>query len=689
MEQNCLKCHAGQREQCYRDRMFTAGVTCYQCHGDMLAVGKAYAKQVAGSDGHGLRSDLQSQPDCGSCHVGTANVGKSDTNFFSAGVRKLAFAPEDPSATTLPVDWSNPDTSRFAVPTVPVESPRLEVANNREINASSYIPDIVRVDAPLYRLGQDVHGKVPCGACHGGAHAVWPNRDPSANDNVTALQLQGHTGTILECNVCHSADAFNTEDSNGSVVHYPDKTGKPTILAGPHNIHPINDPNWYKNENPGRVANKDGTTYGGWHNSFAKKPGLGGEDQCAACHGNDHNGTRLSRTPVDRTFDFSKFDPKKLKQAGFKKTVIQVAAGSFIGCNTCHSVKTSCTQSPAGDQCGKASTVSVVSSNHSPQFTGAPTTDATQFIVGQTKPYSYTPTTNDADGDGLTFGLSTRLDAMQIDPVTGVVTVSDWNAIYGSGAQLPYTYTYIVTVSDGNGGSASQKVPVTNACPDGQVWGYSSALSGNACLVNHAPTLQVPPLPTAVVGTPFRLTFVSVDPDHKGNIQNPLYTLSGQPTGMTLGQTNGVLNWCPDSQQDVTFTVRVEDQVGGTDSQAVTLHVCGTGQTFSVSSSSCVINQSPSITSTSVAGLNLGDLYSYPVSATDPDGDAVTFSLFGAPDGMSMDANSNVISLTPTVSGSFSFTLVATDSKGGLASQPVSVTVCGSGQHWDPMGMCM
>ncbi|MEQ1622210.1 MAG: hypothetical protein ABL919_12445 [Methylococcales bacterium] len=59
---------------------------------------------------------------------------------------------------------------------------------------------------PLYRAGKDNHGQAACAACHGAAHAIWPNRDP--NDNVTALQLQGHSGPIAECSVCHTADAF-------------------------------------------------------------------------------------------------------------------------------------------------------------------------------------------------------------------------------------------------------------------------------------------------------------------------------------------------------------------------------------------------------------------------------------------------------------------------------------------------
>ncbi|WP_255556540.1 hypothetical protein [Methylococcus sp. Mc7] len=201
----------------------------------------------------------------------------------------------------------------------------------------------VKIVSRLYRAGKDSHGNVACGACHGPAHGVWPNRDPSSNDNVTALQLQGHTGTILECNVCHTADSFaKKEDLDGGQYSGDAKAG---ILGGPHDMHPVNDPYWWKGAQ-GDGANSDGTTYGGWHNDYAKLPGMKGEDQCAACHGNDHKGTRLSKTPVDRVFDFRGFNAKKLKKAGFKSKVVKVAAGTPIGCDTCHSLETSFKGSP-------------------------------------------------------------------------------------------------------------------------------------------------------------------------------------------------------------------------------------------------------------------------------------------------------------------------------------------------------
>jgi hypothetical protein len=362
MEENCLKCHSGHREQMYRDRMYTAGVSCFDCHGDMLAVGEAFPKnyltnksKIGSTERDDYRVAWFDEPNCASCHIGDGNKGKDKANgYFSDGILKTAFDLSDWSATTRAVDNTNANSNRFAV--APIENYKATFPTDffYQLNNSTGSFDIktvdTKVDAPVFRYGKDAHGNVACAACHGAAHSVWPNRDPKANDNVTALQLQGHTGTILECNVCHTADAFKNEaDLDGGRFSGDTKAG---ILGGPHNTHPINDPNWWKVADTG-IANADGTNFGGWHNNYAKKSGKNGEDQCAACHGNDHKGTRLSKTPVDRVFDFSGLDFAKLKKAGFKSKVIKVTAGSVIGCDTCHKIELSCTSLPAGNNCGK------------------------------------------------------------------------------------------------------------------------------------------------------------------------------------------------------------------------------------------------------------------------------------------------------------------------------------------------
>jgi hypothetical protein len=54
------------------------------------------------------------------------------------------------------------------------------------------------------------HNGVNCPSCHGSPHAITPTIIPA--DNVQAINVQGHAGTINKCSVCHGRtpdDAFN------------------------------------------------------------------------------------------------------------------------------------------------------------------------------------------------------------------------------------------------------------------------------------------------------------------------------------------------------------------------------------------------------------------------------------------------------------------------------------------------
>jgi hypothetical protein len=54
------------------------------------------------------------------------------------------------------------------------------------------------------------HNGIMCAACHGSPHAITPT--VQSDDNIQAITLQGHSGTIDTCTVCHTTppgDPFN------------------------------------------------------------------------------------------------------------------------------------------------------------------------------------------------------------------------------------------------------------------------------------------------------------------------------------------------------------------------------------------------------------------------------------------------------------------------------------------------
>lgn len=366
MEKNCLTCHTGKTEKSYRDVHHAAGLKCDSCHGDMMAVGLVYPHEsyngnrtIGGALGEDKPDTLTAvdfrrqwidEPDCGSCHVGDANLDKDGeaglNHYYSAGALKQAWADGDKAAATI-----FPVNARFAV--MPTADDMLEKFTNATTKLNSYVPR--KVSSVLYRKSADVHGsgsqKLYCSTCHGGSHGLWPNKDPNANDNVTSQQLQGYDGNIAECSTCHVKDDFKTGKvatagprsvaqgyREGDVVA-PTTSGK-AFLAGPHGMHPVGDKYWYEHAE-GAAANTAKGKHnplqnGGWHNDMAKKPGPNGEDQCAACHGADHKGTRLSRSLTERTLSNAKGKP------------IKIAKDQIIGCDLCHSLQTSFNGVPTG-----------------------------------------------------------------------------------------------------------------------------------------------------------------------------------------------------------------------------------------------------------------------------------------------------------------------------------------------------
>lgn len=64
----------------------------------------------------------------------------------------------------------------------------------------------------LFRMSVG-HGGVYCEACHGSPHAILPSTQPL--DNMQVEQLQGYSGTLRECSVCHGANVPAQEGPHG------------------------------------------------------------------------------------------------------------------------------------------------------------------------------------------------------------------------------------------------------------------------------------------------------------------------------------------------------------------------------------------------------------------------------------------------------------------------------------------
>lgn len=271
----CYQCHPGRRTDCLRGAMANGGMLCQDCHGNMAQVGNDFTRNVSatnpgdfvlGSDFYTNpatpRVPWANEPGCGSCHTGDATNNLHGTPGTIGdpvdGIRLMqAYRTGDEKATPIV-----PTNKRFA-------------ENVVATGAAAGNP-------MLYRVSKG-HGGVFCEACHGATHGIWPNKNPNANDNIAAVQLQGHRGTISECSTCHTGDLGSN-------------------LNGPHGMHPIGDAG-------ARFAS-------GGHESLAE----GNRNACRACHGQNGEGTVLSAMSTDRV----------LRGRSYPK-------GYQVGCTECHS----------------------------------------------------------------------------------------------------------------------------------------------------------------------------------------------------------------------------------------------------------------------------------------------------------------------------------------------------------------
>jgi hypothetical protein len=240
-------------------------------------------------------------------------------------------------------------------------------------------------------------------------------------------------------------------------------------------------------------------------------------------------------------------------------------------------------------------TVTVSAADHPPVITSAPQGPAT---AGH--PWQYSILAQDPDpGDtaALTYALVSGPSGMTLPAGTSIVT---WTPSAGQAGQA---YTVTVRVSDPQGAVASQT--------------FSLSVVADTAPANQPVTILNTQRSTVELGQTYTDQVLVSDPDG-----DPLtFSVTG-PTGLTIDQ-NGVLRWTPTAAQVGTanVTVTVSDGRGSTATQAFTITVTPMP----------TLDHPPTITSTPPLSATVGTLYAYNVQATDPDNDAVAYTLTHAP----------------------------------------------------------
>ena len=260
--------------------------------------------------------------------------------------------------------------------------------------------------------------------------------------------------------------------------------------------------------------------------------------------------------------------------------------------------------------------------------------------------------------------LLASLSGTQIAPVAPVVTGASISGMVGT----PLSFT--VSASAANalsfsmlGAPAGMSIAATGVvswtAPIAGSYAVSmvakdtvSGLSGQAV---YSIVIAPQPAPvvaagavTGKVGTALAFTVSVTAP-------NPVsYTLAGAPAGMSISST-GLVSWAAPLAGTYAVTVTAKDSKTGLSGKGI----------YTVAIAAPL---PPVVTAASVTG-KPGVALSFTVTTVAPN--PVTYSLSGAPSGMSINA-AGVVSWASPVLGSYNVTVIAKDSKTGLSGQAVA-----------------
>ena len=350
---------------------------------------------------------------------------------------------------------------------------------------------------------------------------------------------------------------------------------------------------------------------------------------------------------------------------------------------------------------------------------------------------------SDPDGDTLTFSASGLPAGLTINASTGVIsgTVDGHASTATSGG----VYTVIVTANDGRGGSASQGFTFTASNPgptasaDSAAGIEDNAISGNvlsndsdadsdALAVSTTP-IVAPSHGSLVLSANGAFTYTP-DPNYSGSdsFTYQVTDADGGTSTATLTLTIAAINDAPtstalvDRSNTVGASVSVSPSASFTDVDGDALVYTATGLPpgLTVNASTGVISgtlltvgsYSVTLTATDSGGLSTSQSFNWTAAAapnngpntvgvlsastgndgaavaintssafSDPDGDTLTFSATGLPAGLSITANTGVISgtvdghaSTATSGGVYTVIVTANDGRGGSASQGFTFT---------------
>ncbi|WP_405233557.1 putative Ig domain-containing protein [Lentisalinibacter salinarum] len=246
--------------------------------------------------------------------------------------------------------------------------------------------------------------------------------------------------------------------------------------------------------------------------------------------------------------------------------------------------------------------------NSAPTIGGSP-----PATVSEGASYSFMPSASDADGDSLTFDIVNMPAWSSFDTATGRLfgTPAPGDAgVYGD---------ITITVTDGEAQAALGPF----------------AIEVRAVVSNSAPVISGSPATSVDEGTAYEFTPSASDADGDALV----FDIANMPSWASFDTSTGRLAGTPATGDSGTYgniAISVSD---GQDSASL--------PAFTITVQAMATNSAPVISGSPAKAVTEGTQYSFTPSATDPDGDSLSFSITNKPAWAAFDAATGRLSGTP------------------------------------------
>ncbi|MDX1563655.1 MAG: putative Ig domain-containing protein, partial [Gammaproteobacteria bacterium] len=250
--------------------------------------------------------------------------------------------------------------------------------------------------------------------------------------------------------------------------------------------------------------------------------------------------------------------------------------------------------------------------NPLPQQNTAPTisgTPATSVLVGQA--YSFTPSAGDADGDPLSFSIFNQPAWASFDSATGTLSGTPGIGAVGTHGGIS------IVVSDGEASASLPSFSITVVDP------------------NNPPTISGSPSGSVVAGSAYAFTPTANDPD--GDTLS--FSITNAPSWASFNTRKGSLTGTPGTSHVGTYgsiSITVSDGSASDTLGPFSIEV------------TAVPNDPPTISGSPAGSVVAGSAYAFTPTASDPDGDTLSFSISNAPSWASFNTANGALTGNPT-----------------------------------------